>query len=551
MGRKSSEDVQRSTIYKLLDTGNSITALHEALTERYLEDSNFILQDASIGGNPSLLLTGEIHRKARADWCSTVERLTGKSINVANKQAAGAILIGMDEGPFALTYGMGYLLIDAARIDPGFGLSFAIRAMDPNFVRQITRNILDSRARIDRSSVAGGQSIRGFGIEAYGEIVSRLSGKLGSVSMTFNKSSGRKISIAAADSLKIHLGAHSDSLVDDLRTVSAISTSATPVPELGFIERVRALKSQNKFVASLEDHLSSALGAEDESLLATTLPAECEEQEHAANSFRLKIASETYEVVEEVTIDDVRARLEPIDPADRQSVLKAGYIQMCSDHNGKEPVSRQVKAHKWLAFEVALDNVHFFYHQGRWFEVGSDYHTFLNERLEELFSRPPSLTLPIWTGKQEDEEAYNKYAAKGIPGSVCLDQKRVHTGQHPHGIEMCDIIGPNSEFIHVKRSSSSAPLSHLFAQGWTSIESLRSDSEARLKLRKRIDEVDRTHSFDPAAKPRKLVYAIAIKRDATVSPKNLFTFSRVSLLRAVNALANADVDVEVIGIQQQ
>lgn len=104
--------------------------------------------------------------------------------------------------------------------------------------------------------------------------------------------------------------------------------------------------------------------------------------------------------------------------------------------------------------------------------------------------------------------------------------------------------------IHVKRASSSAPLSHLFAQGWTSIEALRADREARVKLLARIRERSSTYQFDPDVKPKKLIYAIAIKRDRTVSRKNLFTFSQVTLVRAVNALENADVDVEVIAIAQ-
>ncbi|MFE7033519.1 DUF6119 family protein [Streptomyces sp. NPDC057621] len=546
----STSAARRSTLYRLVDTPPTDDGLREALAEYYAENEDFTVESTQVDGAPAVAIWGIVGRKDQADWCSTFKSLTGKDAKVSNASAAGAILVGVPGGPYAVTYGMGHLLIDPSKIDPGFGLSFSIRAVESDLIRQITRNILDSRARVDRSTVPGGQSIRGFGIEHYGEVVSRLAGTLGSVSMTFNRAKPKKVGIAAADSLKIPLGVKPVDLVSDLKEITKVSQTASPVPELGFIDQIRALKSTNKQVSKLEDKLAHALGAGSGEPLALTLPAECEEHEHAANSYRIKIASDRYEVIDELDISAVLDRLAPLSVADRMDALRSGYIQMCSDNEGREKVSRQVKAQKWLAFEASLDSDHYFHHQGRWFEVGDNYLQFLRERLDEVFARPASIPLPKWNSSWKEEEDYNLEAVKLIPGAVCLDRKRIHTKLHPYGIEACDIIGPGNELIHVKRASSSAPLSHLFAQGWTSIDALRSDRQARDKLRERIMQRSSTHPYDPKAKPKKLIYGIAIKRDATVSRSNLFTFSQVALMRAINALENADVDVEVVPIPQ-
>ncbi|MFB7430447.1 DUF6119 family protein [Streptomyces microflavus] len=546
----SKSAARRSTLYRLIDTAPTDDGLREALAEYYAQNEDFTVESTQVDGAPTVAIWGIVGRKDQADWCSTFKSLTGKDAKVSNASAAGAILVGVSGGPYAVTYGMGHLLIEPTKIDPGFGLSFCIRAVESDYIRQVTRNILDSRARVDRSTVPGGQSIRGFGIEHYGEVVSRLAGNLGSVSMTFNKGKPKKVGIAAADSLKIPLGVKPVDLISDLKEITKVSQTASPVPELGFIDQIRALKSTNKQVSKLENKLAHALGSRSGEPLALTLPAECEEHEHSANSYRVKIASDRYEVVDELDISAVLDRLAPLAVADRLDALRSGYIQMCSDNEGREKVSRQVKAHKWLAFEASLDSDHYFHHQGRWFEVGDNYLQFLRERLDEVFARPASIQLPKWNSNWKEEEEYNLEAVKLIPGAVCLDRKRIHTKLHPYGIEACDIIGPDNELIHVKRASSSAPLSHLFAQGWTSVDALRSDRQARDKLRERITERSSTHSYDPNMKPKKLVYGIAIKRDATVSRKNLFTFSQVALMRAINALENADVDVEVIPIPQ-
>ncbi|MFE0514641.1 DUF6119 family protein [Streptomyces sp. NPDC058964] len=547
----SSGKARRSTLYRLIDTDSSDAGLRESLADYYASHDDFTVESTEIDGVPAIAIWGIVGKKDRADWSATFKSLTGKDAEISNRAAAGAIVIGVSGGPYALTFGMGHLLIDPSRIDSGFGLSFSIRSIEPELIRQVTRNILDSRARVDRSTVPGGQSIRGFGIESYGEIVSRLAGTLEKASMTFNRDKPKKVGIAAADSLKIPLGVKPADLIGDLHEVTRITQTSSPVPELGFIDQIRSLKSTNKQVSKLEIKLSQALGSADRGPLALTLPAECEEHEHGTNSYRIKIASERFEVIEELSISDVLERVEDLPLGERLDALRSGYIQMCSDADGRDKVSRQVKAHKWLAFEAGLDAGHYFYHQGRWFEVGDNYLDFLHNRLDEVFARPASIQLPKWDSRWAEEEDYNREAAKAIPGgAVCLDRKKIHTKQHPYGIEACDIIGPNNELIHVKRASSSAPLSHLFAQGWTSIEALRADREARVKLLARIRQRSNTHAFDPNVKPKKLIYGIAIKDDATVSRGNLFTFSQVALMRAINALENADVDVEVIPIAQ-
>lgn len=550
MVASSTETARRTTLYRLIDTELDEEALRAALVDYYADSPSFTVETTTIDGVPAVTVWGIVSRKDRADWCAVFKSLTGKDAPVANVAAAAAIVVGSDGGPYVVSYGMGHLLIDPVKIDPGFGLSFAIRAIEPEFIKQVTRNILDSRARVDRNTVPGGQSIRGFGIEHYGEIVSRLAGKLDTISMTFNRVKPKQASIAAADSLKIPLGTKPADLVADLREITRVTDSATPVPELGFIDQIRALKNHNQKVDDLEGKLSEALGSGGAGPLALTLPAECEEHEHAAHSYRIKVATDRYEVIEDLDVDEIIQRVSHLSDKGKLEALQAGYIQLCSDAAGRERVSRQVKAHKWLAFEAALESEHYFYHQGRWFEVGDNYLRFLRERLDQVFARPPSVPLPKWKAEWKDEEEYNEEAVKLIPGAVCLDRKRIHTKQHTRGIEACDILGPGSELIHVKRASSSAPLSHLFAQGWTSIEALRADSEARRKLAKRVSERSSTHGFDPSLRPKKLIYGIALKRDATVSRKNLFTFSQVALMRAINALENADVDVEVVAIPQ-
>jgi hypothetical protein len=106
------------------------------------------------------------------------------------------------------------------------------------------------------------------------------------------------------------------------------------------------------------------------------------------------------------------------------------------------------------------------------------------------------------------------------------------------------LLGPDGELIHVKRADGSAPLSHLFAQGQVSVDALTYQADARQALIRMVG----SHRVDPAFPPRKVIYAIALGAGRTLTVDTLFTFAQVALYRAMKALRNEGVEVEVIGI---
>jgi len=108
---------------------------------------------------------------------------------------------------------------------PGFGFGFALRVLKPDAVRQVTHSMMDARGRTDRNSAAQDQHIQGFGIEEYGEVVSRLAGKLGETSLTLSRGRKQSVQISGTDALKIHLGAEPNNLLADLAELNRIATA--------------------------------------------------------------------------------------------------------------------------------------------------------------------------------------------------------------------------------------------------------------------------------------------------------------------------------------
>ncbi len=547
-------ETHKTTLYRLHETGDGLGQLRDVLAHRYLEKDGFAELPVTVGGVTGLLVHGTISRGV-ADWCAVVEKLTGAAVQEKNSTSAAVLLIEVGGVVYALSYGMGFLLVDPKFIDPGFGLNFAVRAVDPEQVRQVTHTAMVAQPRYERSSVPGGQNIRFYGIEEYGEIVGKVTGQLSGFELTFNRGRKRRISVAGTDSLKIHLGTKPADLIDDLRRIGEVCERDSPIPQLEFIAQLRALGRNDHRISDLNDRLDDLLGGGSDGELALALPLACHDIDETRHSYRIKIGPERYSTEEDLTLESILELTGGLPAGQRLKALRNGYIQMYADADGREPLSRQVHAHLWVAADVPLDSHRYFYHEGKWYEIGTNHLETIRRRVEEVLTRPSSLTLPPWTSTLVDEDAYNKEAEKH--GFVLLDKKKIYPPQHPQGIEACDLLGGEIELIHVKAAASSAPLSHLFRQGMTSFDALRFAPEAREELVKLVQAV---RPIDPGLSPKKVVFAIGLikskeKGKAPVFKKltvdSLFTFSQVSLVHTLRMLELAGVDVEVIDISPQ
>jgi uncharacterized protein (TIGR04141 family) len=104
--------------------------------------------------------------------------LIGQDVAEENRTSFGLLLVRTETAVYGLAYGMGALMINPLLIDPGFGIEFAIRCLDQDKITKVRRQLMDARGRSDENSVARGESIRDFGIEQLGEIVTRISGHI-------------------------------------------------------------------------------------------------------------------------------------------------------------------------------------------------------------------------------------------------------------------------------------------------------------------------------------------------------------------------------------
>lgn len=138
---------------------------------------------------------------------------------------------------------------------------------------------------------------------------------------------------------------------------------------------------------------------------------------------------------------------------------------------------------RFLNFETEYSGNHYVFTLSNWYRVDKNYYKSIYEYCSKI--EESSIHFPD-CDKGEDEGKYNEKMANSNADFICLDKKLVRSDISRSEIEACDVLTKSKEFIHIKFRESSSTLSHLFAQGRVSSNSLRRDRTFRKNLRAKI-----------------------------------------------------------------
>lgn len=532
------------TLYRLLGEQELVGFVQE----KYLGRAAFTAHSFEIQGRRGLLIEGSI-KNDEVKWVPTVQSLTGCKINRSNSTAAGLILVPTQTKGvvWAISFGMGFLLLDKNYIDQGFGQRVTVRAVDPGVLKSVTRTKLDQRSKTERSSIPSGAHVRGFTVGDFGEIVTRVKGAAVIPELT---SGDKTIQIRGSDSLSLPLGNSQELLVKDLDTIERI-LERDPHPELIYLDQLKKVKSKN-LIVQLESDFNSCIDSGPERV-GLHWPDERIEDTDAPDSFKLggvsRIPGLGLRGLQEGSpdLDCLLTIVKAIPSLERANKARKMTVQLYKDDGGKEAVSGAIPIWNWFTFECVIDSRRFCLHNGSWYEIATDYAQRLDEETTRIFSKKFDQELPNWR-VNEPEEEYNKRLADSLNG-VCLDRKLIRTTAHRRGIEPADVFIDGNTLIHVKQFDSSSPASHLVAQALVSAEAIFEDEDAWIRLNERLLEAG-VDTSTLTVKPEKIVLAIA-RRGRKLEPEDLFSFTKVTLINCVNQLHRQGKQVYIATIGRE
>jgi uncharacterized protein (TIGR04141 family) len=227
--------------------------------------------------------------------------------------------------------------------------------------------------------------------------------------------------------------------------------------------------------------------------------------------------------------------------------LKRHKLEL-NDDNGN--IQKVFSVYRTLIYDCEYDDLHYHLHEGDWYQVDKDYMSGLRKELDPVFIDKHVLLSDCTERK---ENAYNVAIAiaSKSESAVCLDGKSIA----PRGqtaVEPCDVYyvdGDTAQLVHIKISTRSSALSHLFNQGFTSMQLLRINQESNEKLNELISDCRLHNPIDE--EKYEVVYGIITNKPPEEKSKNLPLFSQISLVRTIRDFKTMGIPCAVVCIRDR
>lgn len=541
------------TIYRLPSVKSTVEEMFDALDSDQLSEIGADLSFPETLGVPAVWVEGQFAPDTPAEWCAAATITTGRHVEYYDARSAGLLMLAVDGTVFAVGYGAGHRLIPDDHKDQRFGLSFAVRCVDPERIHDLVRRFPGARGRTDATIVPGGLPIWSLGVSEPIDIVRKAGGELRDVTLDLPGAESRGVRVEGGAGLRMPLAIPPRELVATVRTVNAVCRKPVDNPALKFIDNVQQI-GDRRVTERLDDWLDDILGDPPAATqhVGPVVPTTCLHHFADARAIRIKIGSGPAKAYRHLALDPIVQRAYVQGAGARVAALRRGQIALYADERATERLQGAM-ALRWLEATTNQNGHRYFLMDGQWYEIGERYLDGLRGVIERVINPSPSEDLPAWD-LEWDEGRYNRHVqdTRGIDKYLCLDKTAVQDRTfRRRGFEPCDLLGPENELVHVKRAKGSAPLSHLFYQALVSAQTIKHSPEANRRFAETVRQASKGRRTLPDGFiPEKVVLAILLKDGEQLTPDTLFPFSQVTLAYAANVFqTNDEIELEVIGIQ--
>lgn len=458
----------------------------------------------------------------------------GGDLEQENKGAL--IFIPARDRCFALTFGhIHHNLLDVS-YEYDFGLKVTLNSLEPKELK--SADIVDPTAsRRKRMQVPVMSDLTYLDFDSNSEILKSLTGKVKpQYTDLFKNATG-------STSLKIGLKINPDGLIALCEQLLDLYFSEEYLESFPNIQKIVPEKDPLK-IERLDNSLLDAF-INRSTDLSLSIPEIVDYSDNIYCTFKgRKGISPIYT---DIGLDEFYDYLGTVDlntfDIDR---VKDFSLNLCNEEG---LITKVYNIYRSFIYDINFEDEEVVYHlcEGEWYRVDQDYLQILKTYID---AKCEDTQLPKYNHdnindniRNYSEENYNDNVAKDSRNHICLDQKDISPDGQTQ-IEPCDIISYHGEkciFHHIKISSRSSQLSHLFNQGVNSMELLILESRSREKLKALIEENvgDKDlDSFNRAIDNRdyKVEFGIITKKPAMLKSKNLPLFSKISLMRALRTL---------------
>ena len=448
-----------------------------------------------------------------------------------NSSTAAVLLFRVEDRILALTFGFGRNLLADGSYELDFGLKVALNTVNADRLRSVEIKVVEEMVLNRRVQASRGTSPGTFGLDTGRDILRAVTGEPDDTTLAKRVTGADALAIATKVELD-EVGLLGERLIEayqDTRYQQRFS----------WIDHVRVVRGR-EVTDELNARLLQDLRSSTADLLYLAPPELLDwsnlggfiytRGDPSAPHLELDLMDYLVNVdVDELDVDD----------------LKRHRVKAMAADTGESRDEWSV--YKCLVYETRHDGGVYLLSEGRWFAVARDF----SEEVRERVARIPIADLNLPAALEgEWERTYNERAVAGKTDVALLDRQLAQVARERGPIELCDLFTEERQFVHVKRKTHSATLSHLFAQGSVAAEAFRQDDGVRDQARAILNDTHPNLAAlinRPQPEEFEVVYGI-IAADSNRLPGSLPFFSRLNLLSHVDRLRMLDYKVSVLGI---
>ena len=445
---------------------------------------------------------------------------------------------------FALSFGQVFHHLNDSAYEYDFGLRVTLNSVDPNELKSADM-VAPGVARRKRTQVPVSTELTYLDFDANSEIIKSLTGKVRPEYQEIFKNA------TGSSAFKVSLNLEPNDLSETCRKLLTLYEKEDYRVAFPNIQNIAPVKDPSK-IADLDEKLLESFRQRDGGI-TLTIPDIVDYRDNTCCVF--SGAGNTSEIFPDISIEQF---YEFLGDGFDLNVLTLdglkGYRMMLTDVDGNPGQSYSL--YRALLFDVEPDGEQVVYHlcEGAWYRVEKSFidrlKTYLDQKCEDTDLCPYNHD-GVKEGKAVYSEAnYNAAIPKWKHEFICLDRTDISPAGSTE-IEPCDIytVQPDTQavngyrgvFYHLKISTRSTHLSHLFNQGVNSIELLELEGASREKIERllidRLNGKDKNVYLVPFEKFEfKVVFGIITHKNTAAKSDNLPLFSKISLMRNMQRL---------------
>lgn len=456
-------------------------------------------------------------------WVAFVRAGTSHDLgHLRNASTSAVLLLTIRQRLFALTFGYGRFLLKPECFEPDFGLRVVLNSVDPDKLRTVDVQTIEELTVHTKRQTSRSSSLPTFGLDVTRDLLRGVVGQPRDPNLASR--------LAGSDALAIATRIEFGDLGRKCETILRRFKDDTYKDRFGWIDHMGAVRDPER-IREFDGLMLQAIRARDTSAAHLAVPEVLDVARLAG--FKYSGQGRGAEPLPDVDLDDYLHIVADDLPGITVDDLRQAHVRAIDA--ASDQVADQWSVYRCLVFERRVGDRLLVLSGGQWFEVSTSFVRSVDRYVGTMRRSRLRLT-PARTG--EDEADYNARAAADLPGAVLLDRKLVRCDGAASDIEVCDILTQRGEFVHIKRRTRSATLSHLFSQGTVSAEAFLREESFRLKAREIVRRLNAGAArLVPKDRPKTQNYEVVYAIIADPA-RELPFFSRLHLMQSTQRLAD-------------